>query len=372
MKKYDAIFFYGGAPVPAMIDMVKLAHDSGLSTLMIVLDRGENELCMDHTAHEFDTRVISVDFSHGLFRRVLSLLRIFVTVFRLLRSSVKTTGYVMSSTFDTLLLVRCAFLPRSVSIRHQVRDLHRLQLIDSPVARLVQAMERVLVRKVDLLIISSQGFYDAYYKMFYGGEKVLLENMPPRATWEGFKPLSPPIFTVGFVGIMRYADSIFKLIDVIDSVNTCDTPIRCAFFGGHMGDLLERARDRVRDPGIFLFEGVFDYAADIKRIYSKISVVYAVYDKDDPNCMLAMPTKYYEAILSKTPILVAKNTHIAKVVEELGIGIGVDVNDDSLSQALTDAIHCSGWYINAQRVLSELTAEQLHSSYERAIVKAVT
>ena len=117
---------------------------------------------------------------------------------------------------------------------------------------------------------------------------------------------------------------------------------------------------------------MFDYEVDIKRIYSELSVIYAVYDKDDPNCNLAMPTKYYESILARKPITVAKGTHIASVVERAGIGIGVDVDDDSLLRALKDAIACTGWYANAQHVLSNTSAEQLHLEYEQAMVKAVT
>ena len=88
-------FFYGGAPVPAMVDMVNLAHDSGLSAT-IVLDRGENELCMDYTSYDFDTTLISVNFSNGLFLRFVSLLRIVMSTVKLLRRSVKPNGYIMS------------------------------------------------------------------------------------------------------------------------------------------------------------------------------------------------------------------------------------------------------------------------------------
>ena len=131
------------------------------------------------------------------------------------------------------------------------------------------------------------------------------------------------MFTIGFVGIMRYADPIFKLIDAVSDIHLSGEPIKCNIAGGHMGDLLAEVKSRIRHPSVFHFEGVFDYEVDIKRIYSELSVIYAVYDKDDPNCNLAMPTKYYESILARKPIMVAKGTHIASVVERAGIGIAL-------------------------------------------------
>ena len=54
--------------------------------------------------------------------------------------------------------------------------------------------------------------------------------------------------------------------------------------------------------------------------------IYSVYDADMSNVRVALPNKLYESVYCRLPIIVAKNTYLEKVVNDWGVGIGVDHN----------------------------------------------
>ncbi|MEH7475761.1 glycosyltransferase, partial [Priestia megaterium] len=70
--------------------------------------------------------------------------------------------------------------------------------------------------------------------------------------------------------------------------------------------------------------GPYNYNEDILNIYSKLDIVYSVYDTSFENVKLALPNKLYEAIVCELPMIVAKNTQLEKFVLDYKIGYSVD------------------------------------------------
>lgn len=69
--------------------------------------------------------------------------------------------------------------------------------------------------------------------------------------------------------------------------------------------------------------GRYDYT-EIANIYACVDCIFAVYDADLPNVKIAFPNRLYEAIQCGLPLIVAKGTKLAELVENLGIGFAVD------------------------------------------------
>jgi glycosyltransferase involved in cell wall biosynthesis len=69
--------------------------------------------------------------------------------------------------------------------------------------------------------------------------------------------------------------------------------------------------------------GAYNYERDIIDLYSKIDVVYSVYDAEDFNVRVAIPNRLYESIVCGLPIIVAKNTALSWVVKKYGVGFEV-------------------------------------------------
>ena len=223
-----------------------------------------------------------------------------------------------------------------------------------------------------MLIVSAPGFFDQYYAKFFGKRVVLLENTPARSTWIGFTktPRDGRPFRIAFVGIIRYKQSLRQLIEVVQRLAGEGMAIDVVFAGGGLPEDLELLR---RAPSLIRFCGPYEYTRDIKRIYSDVDLIYSVYDSNDRNCQIAMPNKFYEAIIARIPIVVASRTYVASEVLRLGIGASVESGDVDCLASLIRRVPVSGdWYQQAVVRLDTLSADDYYAAYDRALADCIT
>jgi hypothetical protein len=91
-------------------------------------------------------------------------------------------------------------------------------------------------------------------------------------------------------------------------------------------------------------------------MHEDVDLIFAVYDRYDLNCQIAMPTKFYESILTKIPILVSSNTYVGDLVERLEIGKAVDGESvDALLETLSQIHDPDSWYSKAKINLAPMT-----------------
>ncbi|CAH7131464.1 conserved hypothetical protein [Vibrio chagasii] len=178
---------------------------------------------------------------------------------------------------------------------------------------------RVLFSRV---VVTSNSFikYLPSNKNYY-----LCENLPSDI---GFSDdLSAPkrddkLIRFGFVGALRYPDQMLMLIRYCT-----ENGHKADFFGGpeenieKLKSICVKAGVKIKDN--INFHGSFEQC-QLEIIYRNIDFVFSVYDANQPNVQLALPNKLYESQLFETPIIVAKNTYLSEVVNELEIGFSVD------------------------------------------------
>ncbi len=70
--------------------------------------------------------------------------------------------------------------------------------------------------------------------------------------------------------------------------------------------------------------GRYDFKKQAAELYGKCDVMYSVYNADMHNVRVALPNKLYESVYCEIPLIVAKNTYLAQVVEDWGVGVAVD------------------------------------------------
>lgn len=373
-NSHGIIFLYTGNPLPAMLDMVLHAQKAGLNPLLVLIDRAQNDLLIDQSLVEYEIVRIPVLYSSVEFRRFSALPGIVVRLNRIIRNELSKDGIVITSSFDMLLMARAVGLFVNLRIRHQVRDLHALQLGKSFLCKLLRWVERWLLVGVEKVIVSSPRFDRDYYAGIFSGEIILLENVPLKKVWDGFKktPDDDDGFLIGYVGILRYKKSLYQLIDTVERLAARGFNIRVFFAGGGMGSDFEDINSRISKKELFEFSGPYEYSRDIKRLYSNLDLIYAVYDSSDANCQLAMPNKFYEAMLTGIPIMVAKDTFVGEETERLGIGATVDLQKEGdLDLKMEAVFKKNSWYAEAVDSLSLLDTLELYDEYENAMHKSV-
>lgn len=226
---------------------------------------------------------------------------------------------------DMLFIAACykKYNPKA-HIIYEIADLHGL-IIDKQknitkkiISFLLKKAEKSISKSIDCLILTSMKFYDIYYKEFVPEDEVIfMPNMPNEQTFKGFTKKRHSKFTVGFIGWIRYKEQLKMLINSANIAN-----VNVLFAGGDRDDTEFGEYCKKFEHCTVL--GAFDYLAQIQEMYQKVDCIYSVYDADMVNVRAALPNKLYEAILCELPIIVAKDTYLAELVLNMGIGEAVD------------------------------------------------
>ena len=207
-------------------------------------------------------------------------------------------------------------------IVYEVADLHNL-IINEPntlkrkmIKQILVLFERKMCRVISLLIITSERFYDVYYKEFIDSDKVVfMPNMPELKVFKYYEKKEKGRFTIGFVGSIRYYDQMKLLIEASNNKGID------VIFAGFTHN--KEFQSEFADKQNVSFLGKYDYDKDISNIYKKLDCVYSVYNADDNNVKVALPNKLYEAIYCELPIIVASGTYLSELVSEMGVGVSV-------------------------------------------------
>ena len=247
-----------------------------------------------------------------------------------------------------------------VQIIYEIADLHRYLVNDSKkinnliLKRTLVAIEKCLLKKIDLLVLTSMKFYEVYYSKWVDSDiVVLLPNMPNKDDFKDYKKVPHDNFTVGYVGTIRYKEQLKMLISAAKKAD-----VNVYFAGASNEDDNEIEELCKKNSDYCSFRGPYNYSKDIVDIYEKCNVIYSVYDASIPNVRVALPNKLYEALICELPIIVAKETYLSELVEEWGSGVSVTYNNikelaDILLKLKKDKIYYSEIVKNCRKSKSQ-------------------
>ncbi len=366
------VLLYSGNPLPAMLEIGFVAANRKIDVDLILVDRSQRDLAVDKTLVNYPVTRVASPYNGLDFKRILAFPLTFMKIAKALIGVSRKGSIVITSTLDMLLIARISSFFSSIRIRHQVRDLHAVQLGQGFKSRILKRFEGWLLKKTEMLIYSAPAFYDEYYTEIYQGQTVLLENLPQPAAWENYTrhSFNGVTLKIGYIGIMRYMNPLTNLVKAVEIMHSSGLKCSVLFAGGGNIDLIKR---HVQTQDVFDFVGRFEYTAEVAHLHGEVDIIYAVYDRFDRNCQIAMPTKFYEALITRIPIVVSKDTFVGKIVEEMGIGIAVDGEDvHALIGALSNAFAENSWYTRARNKLDGLNIKDWYDNYRRALDTVVS
>ena len=292
---------------------------------IICWNRGENMI--DHNIAENCTiHEIKINASNNPLKRLIPYYRFRAEAIKILK---KLNPAVIHSQMIDMLKIAIKYnshKKQKAQLIYEIADLHRF-LVDkqsSPIKKVIQIYLRKedirCCKKISLLIITSNKYYDMYFKSFVPEEKVLyFPNVPDLSAFELYRPHNgtDENFTVGFIGGIRYKHQCEILLEAAKSI---DMPLLFAGFENGEPEIENKSKEYNKCT----WTGGVDYKSEIAELYGKCDVIYSVYDADMANVRVALPNKVYEAVYCELPIIVAKNTYLSELVRQWGIGKAVD------------------------------------------------
>lgn len=261
--------------------------------------------------------------SWNIFGRIFSDLKLFFASLKYLLSKNPTIIYVSGADMVPVGYFYKIFY-RDVKLVLEIADLPGGRFSNRKWIKYLNNLVNKMIKKADLLVLTSTYFWERYYKNLYPfNERVfIMENLPPRRLFQNFKHIKHKKLVIGFVGVIRYGKQIANLFE------TCkDYEENVEIIVAGSGPDLRYIESISKNYKNVKITGPYDYEKDILDIYSKIDIVYSVYDADDFNVRLAIPNRFYEAVVCGLPIIVAKNTALSWLVKEYGVGFEVSHSD---------------------------------------------
>jgi succinoglycan biosynthesis protein ExoL len=212
---------------------------------------------------------------------------------------------------------------------YEVGDIREVLLAENPVGRAVRMIEKRVMRKVDLLVVTSAAYVKGYYRDMLELEHIRyfqLENKLDRNHMKGLAPRSSPSeggsLRIGYFGVLRceYSWNILKSMALREggriSVYVRGIPRAPA-------TMAEEAQSVERiDMG-----GPYISPEDLPDLYQRVDMVWAAGYHGGKNYRWARRCRFYEACFYRKPLIAQTGTEDGRVVDELGIGCCVDAAD---------------------------------------------
>jgi glycosyltransferase involved in cell wall biosynthesis len=226
------------------------------------------------------------------------------------------------------------------AIVYECVDVHRLLLSAGPAGIALRALERALLNRVDLLLVSSPAFLREYFSPLQLRGRTLpsalLENKLFGFQSDAAQPTqleSGPPWRIGWFGMLRCRRS-FEILSSLArrrpdlvQVELAGRPARSVF--ANFEQLVESA------AGLH-FAGTYG-PGDLQQLYSGVHFNWAIdYFEEDGNSRWLLPNRIYEGGSYDCVPLSLRKTETGRWLESKGLGVRLDCPEVELEKFLGD------------------------------------
>ena len=192
--------------------------------------------------------------------------------------------------------------------------------------KLVKKLENSTINRADATVICTE---ERRHQIAESDPKELVVHNTPQ--------IDVPVRTMAlqhtriklvYVGIFGKGRLLEEMCQCIASRD--DYELHIAGYGANMEQFFEQ---KAKNSKNIYYYGRIPYNETIK-LETESDVMCAIYDPSVANHKYAAPNKFYEALALGKPLIMVKNTGMASVVEQYGIGELIEYSLSSLNAAL--------------------------------------
>jgi glycosyltransferase involved in cell wall biosynthesis len=326
-------------PYPRLEKMANCLVEMGYGVTVLAWDRDDNYEAREEVLELKSTHVkivrvgIKGQFSGGFKKNFNGLIKFQCFIFKWLSKYRKEYDVIHAYDFDTgFIALRCARLYKKkfvYDIPDYYIDSHGLN--GSRLGNIIKRMENKVINRADATIICTEERKEQI-KDANPRRLVVIHNTPDFFIKSQDGEVQGDKLKLVYVGVFGTTRFIDKIVEVVSKRSDCEFHI--GGFGGGMEEFFKSAAEKF--DNIFYYGRIL-YARTIE-LEQECDVMCAIYDPKVPNHYFAAPNKFYEALMLGKPLIMAKNTGMASIVEANQLGEVIEYNEKSLNDAISRLI----------------------------------
>ncbi len=229
--------------------------------------------------------------------------------------------YAVNTDNALLALLGRFFAGSSAPVVLELADIQPAMTGSGPVSAVFRSIERLVLRRIALLVTTSPGFVSGYFQpvQHHEGEIFLLENkVYPGASLPSSKETTAPVangkpWVVGCFGAFRCRRSITLMRELAKSLGE---KIRFVLRGYPSGTITDDFKKLLGDLPNLTFAGPYSYPDDLAEMYGGVDFNWA-FDESDPsgNSAWLLPNRIYEGGCFGVPAIAGKATETGRWIE---------------------------------------------------------
>ena len=332
MKTYKILFLNSSINFSRYAKRINLLSRNGISGKIIAFERD------DYKGVEFPGEIVSLGklIPGNYLNRLLQFLKVSL----LIRKEIRSIPVVYAFGLDMAFLLRLSSIGLIIKPKliYEIADIREILIQKSILGKIGRFIERWILKKTQLLIVTSKAYIDEYYKKILGGFNtnfMVIENKldshmlnkiigidKNEIQISRIRDVQIDVLKIGYFGRLRCNRSweVLKYIAeksnggieiVARGVNVC----------------IDNFENDVNNIPNIKFLGEFRSPDDLREIYNDIDLVWAAHFHAQTNLKWARVCRFYEACYFKKPLISQIGTEDGRIVEKLGLGVCINLDD---------------------------------------------
>ena len=326
----DVVYFAPDFTETSTVKRIESFIDNGLAPLLVGFDRSRYNLAFKPA---WPYRVLGRTADNRYLARLVAVAGAVPKLFGM-RDALRGARVFYARNVDQLVLALAmkAALKARAAVVYEVLDVQPALTGNSVVSRLLRAVEKACLSRIDLLVVSSPGFHRNYYQAVQGyrGRWFLLENKlhssslalcgwrPQSAAQQNVAPQANRKWRVGYFGLIRGEATL-------DLIARLASRLRDKVHFEFRGILTTVPRERfeavlARNENI-TYGGEYANPCDLAELYGGVDLTWALdLENIATNSRWLLPCRFYESGLFGVPCLAARGFEVGNKVDGLGAG----------------------------------------------------
>jgi succinoglycan biosynthesis protein ExoL len=265
------------------------------------------------------------------FKRLMPILKSTLIVRKRLQTA--DVVYVFGPDMLALYWLSSLGLRTKVKTVFEVCDIQPILSSNSLLSKAIRLFERILMRKVHLLVVTSEAFITGFFETFLGLTQLrylVIENKidskPPRLPGHEKTKHSLDILRIGYFGVIRCPRSMEILKTAAEKAKG---RIRIYIRGVSPINIVDIEACAKENPWIE-YGGQYLSPDDCPYMYGNVDIAWVSYPYEGTqvgNWMWARTNRFYEACFYGKPMIAQSGTEDGRVVEEKDLGMCLDPSD---------------------------------------------